>query len=148
LEKLDPEKINPEIPDPKKINREPSEDIARQAPPAKDVPEATENTKPAQRDSESVETPKEKIRPGKTPKLSLKGFYTLRAGAFSERKNADKMVASLNKSGFEAFIRDESRRSEIPYRVYIGRFKDRDDAYEAKARLENIKGLKTILLKL
>jgi len=162
-EKSKPENPDPEISDPEMINRKPPENIAREGRPAKDAPETTENSRPSQNDPQSAETPKEKTRPDNNPVSpekpsphnepskvgqSLKGFYTLRAGAFSKRNNAEKMIAMLNKFGYEAFIRDGSQRDQTPYRVYIGRFKTKDDAYNAKARLEKIKGLKTVLLKL
>lgn len=60
-------------------------------------------------------------------------WFTVQAGAFLERSNAEKLTRSLANAGFPAEIRTPGRQGSPLYRVTSGRFKERSEA-QAHAR--------------
>jgi len=60
-------------------------------------------------------------------------WFTVQAGAFLQRSNAEKLTRSLANAGFPAEIRTPGRRGSPLYRVTSGRFNERREA-QAHAR--------------
>jgi N-acetylmuramoyl-L-alanine amidase len=71
-------------------------------------------------------------KPAPAPAPSPKGLYKVQAGAFSERKNADDLVARLKAKGYGAFIYSEDHL----YKVEAGAFAERKNGDELAARLK------------
>ncbi|CRK81450.1 N-acetylmuramoyl-L-alanine amidase [Neobacillus massiliamazoniensis] len=59
-------------------------------------------------------------------------FFKVQVGAFSERKNADDLVASLKSKGFNSFIYSENSQ----FKVQAGAFAERKNAKDLAARLK------------
>lgn len=64
--------------------------------------------------------------------LGGQAFYKIQAGAFSKRKNADDLVASLKSKGFNSFIYSENSQ----FKVQAGAFAERKNAEDLAARLK------------
>jgi cell division septation protein DedD len=74
------------------------------------------------------------------------GKLTVQVGAFNVESQANERISSLRASGFEA----RSVRVELPgkgtwYRVHVGRYRDREEAAKAAARLRE-KGVATSMV--
>jgi N-acetylmuramoyl-L-alanine amidase len=59
-------------------------------------------------------------------------FFKVQVGAFSERKNADDLVASLKSKGFNSFIYSENSQ----FKVQAGAFAERQNAEDLAACLK------------
>jgi cell division septation protein DedD len=59
------------------------------------------------------------------------GYYTIQVGAFHEWENVRDLMEVFEREGLEAYwISRESRNRGILYRVFVGRFMDRNEAVE------------------
>jgi N-acetylmuramoyl-L-alanine amidase len=59
-------------------------------------------------------------------------FFKVQVGAFSERKNADDLIASLKYKGFNSFIYSENSQ----FKVQAGAFAERQNAEDLAACLK------------
>lgn len=79
-------------------------------------------------------------KPAPTPPSSA-AKYRVQAGAFKEKKNADKRMAELKKKGFESFAVKEGSL----YRVQAGAFKEKKNA-EARASAIRKAGFEAVVV--
>lgn len=92
-----------------------------------------------------AETPKPAVTPPKpepakpaakpTDARSATGGWSLQAGAFRSRENADKQVAMYKEKGFSAFVVAPTASSSL-YHVRVGPFSQRAEAEAAAERLK------------
>lgn len=100
------------------------------------VPEPTPEAEPPQDSAPVVATP-QPPEPPPAPKLDQRGLpegWLLQVASFSDAKNAEQLVVSLQKDGHKAFIREVQTTGGAVQRVYIGP-KMTKDAF-AKDRLQ------------
>jgi N-acetylmuramoyl-L-alanine amidase len=71
-------------------------------------------------------------KPAPVPSPGTKSLYKVQAGAFSERKNADGLAASLKAKGYGTFISPE----ENLFKVQAGAFAEKNNADALAARLK------------
>lgn len=63
-------------------------------------------------------------------------YFTVQVGAFSKKKNADKLRKELIKEGYSAFIQDTDSQLGKFYRVRVGKLHDFNDAIQLEAELK------------
>jgi tetratricopeptide (TPR) repeat protein len=72
------------------------------------------------------------------PSSSLTGakdYYSVQAGSFRDKKNADRLVQKLSSEGCDSYIETSSTGGNKIYRVRIGRYSRRSDAEALESRL-------------
>ena len=72
--------------------------------------------------------------------------YRVQAGSFRERKEADRLRASLALGGFESSIRTRNTANGPRHRVVLGPFRGREAAEAAKARLRAAQGIDALIV--
>lgn len=97
--------------------------------PAAPRPPATAGGSPP-REPAAPSAPRE---PAATPPAPRR--YRVQVGSFRERKEADRLHASLALGGFESSIRTKETASGTRHRVVLGPFRGREAAEAEKARL-------------
>ena len=65
----------------------------------------------------------------------------MQVGAFRERKEADRLRATLALGGFESSIRTNDTADGTWHRVMLGPFQGREAAEAAKARVRSAQGI-------
>jgi cell division septation protein DedD len=95
------------------------------APPRARRPEA----KP--RESEPAVPTKPEVTP------STGGEYTVRAGSYAERANADRMVAKLRAQGYQPFVTRIVKDGREYHRVNVATVPDRDEALKLRGELRS-----------
>jgi rare lipoprotein A len=78
-----------------------------------------------------VEVVDKKVAPPSPPE----GPFTIQVGAFSDRANAVRLVAELQKSYADVFITEMKTAENTYYRVRVGRFRAREEAHHIASRL-------------
>jgi rare lipoprotein A len=63
------------------------------------------------------------------------GSFTIQVGAFIDRSNAVRLMAELQKTYTAVSITELKTSENIYYRVRVGRFRTREEAYEIASRL-------------
>jgi cell division septation protein DedD len=61
--------------------------------------------------------------------------FSVQAGSFQMRENADELVKDLSRAGFEPLVREASVQGKILYRVFAATGLDRDSAARLLERL-------------
>jgi cell division septation protein DedD len=69
--------------------------------------------------------------------------FAVQVGAFSDRRKADQLAASLRTSQLSAYVVEGSKREAAPYRVRVGPYATRERANDAAARLQAKRRLST-----
>lgn len=72
----------------------------------------------------------------KSAPTQLTGMWAVQMGSFSEKVNADRLVADLRNDGFAAFMSQHNTSSGDLHRVRIGPQKDRASAESIAAQLQ------------
>ena len=73
--------------------------------------------------------------------------YRVQAGSFREKKEADRLRASLALGGFESRIQTRDTAGGTRHRVMLGPFRGRDAAEAAKARLRAAQGIDALIVR-
>jgi tetratricopeptide (TPR) repeat protein len=63
--------------------------------------------------------------------------YSVQAGCFNDKKNADRFCKKLTAEGFDARIVESDAAEDPRYRVKIGRFNSKEEANSVKDRLRS-----------
>ena len=80
------------------------------------------------------------------PKEQKKVMYTVQAGAFKKASNAQELESRLNRKGYNAFtILSESKEKGKLYKVYIGKFVNREEAKFLSEKINKIEDLQTFV---
>ena len=74
------------------------------------------------------------------------GEYRVQAGSFRERREADRLRASLALGGFESSIQTRDTSGGTQHRVMLGPFRGREAAEAAKARLRAAQGIEALVV--
>jgi cell division septation protein DedD len=119
-------KRNRTQPVPQSLAEVKTEPTAQSKTPAESTPDVREKT-PESTASKSIEA-----RPAST---QLTGMWAVQMGSFSEKVNAERLVADLGDDGFAAFMSQLSTSSGDLHRVRIGPQKDRASAESIAAQL-------------
>ena len=69
------------------------------------------------------------------PISQSQGAFTIQVGAFVDRANAVRLVGQLQKTHADVSITELKTSQDAYYRVRVGRFKTREDAYQSASRL-------------
>jgi cell division protein FtsN len=69
--------------------------------------------------------------------------FAVQVGAFSDRRKADQLAASLRTSQLSAYVVEGGKREAAPYRVRVGPYATRERANDAAARLQAKRRLST-----
>jgi rare lipoprotein A len=69
------------------------------------------------------------------PPPPAEGPFTIQVGAFIDRANAVRLMAELQKSYTAVSITEMKTDENTYYRVRVGRFRTRDEAYHIASRL-------------
>jgi rare lipoprotein A len=69
------------------------------------------------------------------PISPAEGSFTIQVGAFVDRANAVRLVGELQKTHADVAITELKTSQDIYYRVRVGRFKTREEAYKSASRL-------------
>ncbi len=91
------------------------------------IPEAVQHTDKAAL-PQSETTAKQVLKPKAEKPLSSKPVYSVQAGAFRDKNNAENLAKKLKDKGYEAVFKEDSRQGKTIYRVLVGRFDDRKTA--------------------
>jgi len=70
-----------------------------------------------------------------TPSASLDFYYTVQAGSFSKKINAQNLTQKLIHNNYPAYIEETAAEGETIYRVRIGKFQIRREAVELERKL-------------
>lgn len=62
-------------------------------------------------------------------------FYTVQAGSFSKKINAQSFVQKLNKKGYPAYMEELISNDKIAYRVRVGKVRSKQEAEELRRKL-------------
>ena len=73
-----------------------------------------------------------------TPGAAANGAYSLNLGVYSERANADKLIASVKKQGFPAHGESTTYKGKPATRVVVGPFADRAMAEAERLTLKSL----------
>jgi DedD protein len=126
----------------------PQPDIEPPPPAEPDTPQVASDDKPPQPESGKKEPAGEAESPDQTETQSEVrvglSAWVIQAASYSTREKADKAIADLRKSGFEAFLEQAHVNKQDVYRVRIGPELNRRRAEATLARLEKefkLKGL-------
>ncbi|MEO7430804.1 MAG: SPOR domain-containing protein [Dokdonella sp.] len=77
--------------------------------------------------------------PKPTPGQAANGRYFVHLGVYSNKKNADELVATLKKGGFPALGESADYQGKQAERVRVGPFSDRSGAEAARLRIKQLK---------
>lgn len=77
--------------------------------------------------------------PAPIPGAAANGRFFVHLGVYSETKNAGELVATLKKSGFQAFAETSVYQGKPAERVRVGPFEDRAAAEAARLRIKQSK---------
>lgn len=103
-------------------------------PPPDPVPETPE-PEPAEKPEPKAEVKKPEPKPADVPTSGRPGTWFLQVSALSTRSAAADMVRSLAGKGYPAYMQEPGRGDKY-FRVRIGRYRDRNEAEAAAARLK------------
>ena len=70
------------------------------------------------------------------PKNESTGYVSVQAGCFKNRRNADKLSAKLNKSGYKSYVELPAVAGDRLYRVKVGRMNTKAEAEGLAAKLK------------
>ena len=73
--------------------------------------------------------------------------YRVQAGSFREKREADRLRASLALGGFESRIQTRDTAGGTRHRVMLGPFRGREAAEAAKARLRAAQGIDALIVR-
>ena len=73
--------------------------------------------------------------------------YRIQAGSFREKREADRLRASLALGGFESRIQTRDTAGGTRHRVMLGPFRGREAAEAAKARLRAAQGIDALIVR-
>lgn len=107
---------------------------------------ATSGRKPPEPAVAPAPTPAPAPIPTPAP-ASASREYRVQAGSFREKKEADRLRASLALGGFESRIQTRDTAGGTRHRVMLGPFRGRDAAEEAKARLRAAQGIDALIVR-
>jgi len=93
--------------------------------------------------TKSTEKTNEKLS---QPLKPMKAIFTVQVGIFSKVSYAKSLAARLNKKGYNAYITtSNSKREERLYKVFAGKFSDREKAEILSEKIKKIEGLQTFV---
>lgn len=69
------------------------------------------------------------------PSPSPEGPFAVQVGAFTDRSNASRLVEELQRKGHDAYIAVLKTPENTYYRVRLGKFRTREEAYQLASRL-------------
>lgn len=117
---------------------------AERAPPPPSTTPSRPSTAPARPSTAaSAPTPRE---PAAAP-ASDPREYRVQAGSFREKREADRLRASLALGGFESRIQTRDTAGGTRHRVMLGPFRGREAAEAAKARLRAAQGIDALIVR-
>jgi len=70
-----------------------------------------------------------------TPGASIDFYYTVQAGSFSKKLNAQNLAQKLIHNNYPAYIEETGAEAETTYRVRVGKFQIRQEAIELERKL-------------
>ncbi len=70
-----------------------------------------------------------------TPAPSSEGPFTVQVGSFTDRSNASRLTEELQKKQYDAYIQVLKTPDNTYYRVRLGKFRTREEAYQLAVRL-------------
>ncbi|QWR78252.1 SPOR domain-containing protein [Candidatus Magnetomonas plexicatena] len=76
------------------------------------------------------------------------GIYSIQLGSFKDPANAKKFVENLKKEGYSAFIKDSMGKDVLWHKVYVGKYKKKEDAAAVINKLKAGGKLEVILKKI
>ncbi len=107
-----------------------------QLPPAANAPSAPQRVSAA---GQSTAAPRPSAPPmSGAPGAAAKGAYALNLGIYSNRDNADKLIAAVTKQGFSAHGESITYRGKPATRVVVGPFSDRAMAETERLTLKSL----------
>ena len=62
-------------------------------------------------------------------------YYTVQAGSFANRTNADNLARKLTDQGYSVYVEELPLQDKVMYRVKVGKFNNRQEALELEAKL-------------
>ena len=124
--------------EPKKtVHESPKTNAAALQPTVKKKPKNTETA------AKESKTESEQAKPKKTADKSGElGSWTIQAGSFSKKENADAMVAKLKKQGFPVSLQQSKNGL---YRLKVGSALDKKQAADMKRKLDG-QGIQSLLM--
>ena len=76
-------------------------------------------------------------------------IFTVQAGAFKNASYAEALMAWLKEKGYSAYMTlSESKEGGKLYKVYIGKFTERDEAKTISEKIRNNEGIQTFVTSL
>lgn len=107
-----------------------------------EIPDAKTEKTTDKKPEQKVEKPAQTTEPS-TPPAEGDVIYVLQLGMYSDRENADRMKASIDKdTGLQAYIATVEIDGAIKYRVQVGAFRDKENADKLGRELQ-IKGYRS-----
>ncbi|KJR42108.1 Signal transduction response regulator, receiver region [Candidatus Magnetoovum chiemensis] len=119
-----------------------SPQTALQEPPKTAKPDTKDSTKPEIKTAASAKTLQA------TSKPSQQSLYTLQIGSFTIIENADKVMKSFKDEGFNVFYKDIKINNNTVRKVYVGKFKEKEDAAKVKQYLKDEKKIEAFIKEL
>ncbi|MEO5356995.1 MAG: SPOR domain-containing protein [Nitrospirae bacterium YQR-1] len=83
---------------------------------------------------------------GKTE--AAEGVYSIQVGSFKDQNNAKKFVENLKKEGYSAFIKEGTGKDSPWHKVYVGKYKKKEDAAAVVNKLKSGGKLEVLLKKI
>ncbi len=131
----------PATPASEEIKKEEKPSVAEK--PKEKAPPKAESIKEQKKEEvKKVAKPQEK-KIEKKPEEGASGpFYALQVGAFTKRELAEKAKADVEKLGFKALLKEETKNNQKIYKVLAGRFESREKALAQAIVIESALGIK------
>ena len=79
------------------------------------------------------------------PLKPSKAMFTVQAGAFSDFSHAKSLKGRFNKKGYNAYITSSTTAEGKLYKVFIGKFIEREEAETLSEKIRNAEGLQTFV---
>ncbi|MBF0520637.1 MAG: SPOR domain-containing protein [Nitrospirae bacterium] len=79
---------------------------------------------------------------------NTEGIYSIQLGSFKDPNNAKKFVENLKKEGYSAFVKDSMSKDVLWHKVYVGKYRKKEDATAVINKLKAGGKLEVILKKI
>ena len=83
--------------------------------------------------------------PGKSRRPPKKDLYSVQVSVFNSKKNADALVMSLSKKGYNVFLEKEEKVGR--YRVLVGKFTEKDKAVKQARTILRKEKIESVIFK-
>jgi cell division septation protein DedD len=95
---------------------------------------------------EKTDVEKETKEKSIQPQKHSKQIFTVQAGAFRNASHAKTLKTMLTKKGYDAYINtSRSKKGEVLYKVWIGKFSDRKKAETLATKIKTAEGIQTFV---